>query len=65
VVREVSEERVTMPQCPECSAAVGIDGSPQVNEIVQCAECGSELEVATVSPVGLSVAPEVEEDWGE
>ena len=54
-----------MANCPECSAEIVVDDNPQVSEIVQCAECAAELEVVTVSPVGLAVAPEVEEDWGE
>ncbi len=54
-----------MSKCPECSADVSVDDTPQVNEILQCAECGSELEVVSTAPVGLAVAPDVEEDWGE
>jgi alpha-aminoadipate/glutamate carrier protein LysW len=54
-----------MAQCPECEAQVNVDAQPQVSEIVQCAECAAELEVVTVSPLGLAVAPDVEEDWGE
>jgi alpha-aminoadipate carrier protein LysW len=54
-----------MTQCPECTAEVNVDGEPQVNEIVQCAECATELEVVTTSPVSLAVAPDVEEDWGQ
>jgi alpha-aminoadipate carrier protein LysW len=54
-----------MTQCPECEAQVSVDAQPQVSEIVQCAECSAELEVVTVSPLALAVAPDVEEDWGE
>jgi alpha-aminoadipate carrier protein LysW len=35
------------------------------SEIVVCPECGVELEVISVDPPELAVAPEVEEDWGE
>ena len=58
-------EREAMPQCPECSAEVNVDDGLQVNEILQCAECGSELEVMMLAPVGLALAPAVEEDWGQ
>lgn len=54
-----------MTKCPECETDVSVDGEPQVSEIVQCTECAAELEVVSVSPVGLAVAPDVEEDWGE
>jgi alpha-aminoadipate carrier protein LysW len=61
----MSQEEKIMTQCPECAAEVIVDGEPQVSEIVQCADCSTELEVVTISPVALAVAPEVEEDWGE
>ena len=32
---------------------------------VPCPECGSELEVMMLEPVGLALAPAVEEDWGQ
>ena len=34
-------------------------------ESVVCADCGVELEVMSVDPITLDLAPEVEEDWGE
>lgn len=38
---------------------------PQVSEIVECSECAAELEVVAAEPLTLTLAPEVEEDWGE
>jgi alpha-aminoadipate carrier protein LysW len=37
----------------------------QVGEIVVCPDCGVELEVVSLGPIALELAPEVEEDWGE
>jgi alpha-aminoadipate/glutamate carrier protein LysW len=54
----------TLAQCPECDAAVPTDGV-RPGEIIECKDCAVELEVVTVSPITLTVAPEVEEDWGE
>jgi alpha-aminoadipate carrier protein LysW len=34
-------------------------------EIVQCPDCGVELEVMSLQPLRLELAPEEEEDWGE
>ncbi len=34
-------------------------------EIVLCPDCEVELEVRSVNPVTVELAPEVEEDWGE
>jgi alpha-aminoadipate carrier protein LysW len=38
---------------------------PRLSEIVQCPECSSELEVVSLAPPALALAPEIEEDWGE
>ncbi|MEV0681808.1 lysine biosynthesis protein LysW [Actinosynnema sp. NPDC050436] len=56
---------MTATLCPACDAGVVVDGATLPNEIVECGECRSELEVVTTEPVLLALAPEVEEDWGE
>jgi alpha-aminoadipate/glutamate carrier protein LysW len=56
---------VNSPECPECAAEVSIDADARVSEIVECVDCRSELEIASVQPPVLTPAPEVEEDWGE
>ncbi len=58
------ETVTTTAECPECFAEVKLEGVMQ-NEIVQCAECGVDLEVTALDPVALELAPEEEEDWGE
>ena len=52
-------------ECPECAAAVTLADDVVAGEIVQCAECGVELEVVRDGAVSLRPAPEEEEDWGE
>ncbi len=51
--------------CPECGATVTVGPTPLAGEIVQCPDCGAELEVKSVQPLELAVAPAEEEDWGE
>ncbi|TMD58440.1 MAG: lysine biosynthesis protein LysW [Chloroflexi bacterium] len=51
--------------CPECGANVGVGNKPMAGEIVQCPDCGTELEVKNLQPLELAVAPAEEEDWGE
>lgn len=55
----------TTAECPECGAALEIPGNVEKGEILQCNDCGSELEVVSINPVELALAPEEEEDWGE
>ncbi len=52
-------------ECPECAAKVALPEDVMEGEIVQCAECGLELEVVSLTPLALAQAPEEEEDWGE
>ncbi len=56
---------VETPLCPECDAAVDIPADAMENELVACSECGIELEIMSLGPIALELAPEVEEDWGE
>lgn len=52
-------------ECPECAAALDLAPDVEVGEIVVCPDCGVELEVISLDPISLELAPEVEEDWGE
>lgn len=51
--------------CPECDADIALPADTLEGEIIQCPECGAELEVRSVDPPVLELAPEEEEDWGE
>jgi alpha-aminoadipate/glutamate carrier protein LysW len=64
----VGEEKVINLQtleCPECVAEIPFMGELLKGEILTCPDCGAELEVTAASPIQLSLAPQVEEDWGE
>jgi alpha-aminoadipate carrier protein LysW len=50
--------------CPECEGPVLLR-DPMQGEIVPCAACGADLEVRSLDPLRLDLAPEEEEDWGE
>jgi len=54
-----------MATCLECAAELEIAPDTEEGEIVVCPDCGVELEVMSVNPIVLELAPEVEEDWGE
>jgi alpha-aminoadipate carrier protein LysW len=54
-----------MVECIECAAELDLAPDVEVGEIVVCQDCGVELEVMSVAPITLELAPEVEEDWGE
>ncbi len=51
--------------CPECDAEISLPDDTVAGEIIVCPDCAAELEVLSVDPAKLALAPEVGEDWGE
>lgn len=51
--------------CIECAADVSFEDDVMEGEILECPDCGFEMEVISVNPLEVDSAPEVEEDWGE
>jgi alpha-aminoadipate carrier protein LysW len=51
--------------CPECDATITLAADAVEGEIVTCPDCSVELEVVSIAPPELALAPEVGEDWGE
>ncbi|MHB8633280.1 MAG: lysine biosynthesis protein LysW [Thermoplasmatota archaeon] len=60
----MTQTTVTALECPECAAKVPAQPT-MTGEIVDCPDCSAELEVVSLSPLRVALAPEVEEDWGE
>lgn len=52
-------------QCIECAGEVQLADDVMLGEITQCQDCGVELEVTSLQPLQVELAPEIEEDWGE
>ena len=52
-------------ECPECAGDVPVLEDIMAGEVLECPDCGVELEVVAVQPLTLDLAPEIEEDWGE
>ena len=50
--------------CPICEAAIDVSDREE-NELLECPECGTTLEIVSLAPPLLEEAPEEEEDWGE
>ena len=52
--------------CPECESNLDIDEDEiEEGEIVSCAECGTDFEVVTVSPLELKSVEEAEYEEDE
>ena len=54
-----------MIECIVCGSELNIEETIELNEIIECDECSSELEIVALNPVVVQEAPEEEEDWGE
>ena len=55
----------TAASCPTCGAQVSLPAHAMAHELISCPECGTELEVISLNPPALDLAPSSEEDWGE
>jgi alpha-aminoadipate carrier protein LysW len=51
--------------CPECDAEIVFAAGTVAGEIIVCPDCAAELEVISITPAVVELAPEVGEDWGE
>ena len=51
--------------CPECDAQITLGADVVEGEIIVCPDCAAELEVTSINPVDLALAPPIAEDWGE
>jgi alpha-aminoadipate carrier protein LysW len=55
----------TQLSCEVCGAALAPAPDVTLNELIECADCGTEFEVTGLSPLTVVEAPLEEEDWGE
>jgi alpha-aminoadipate carrier protein LysW len=54
-----------MAECTVCGADVQPPDGVIQGELMQCPDCGVELEVTSVDPFEVQEAPQEEEDWGQ
>ena len=38
-------------KCPDCGAKIKIENKVEVGDILECSECGTEVEVLSLSPL--------------
>ncbi len=60
-----NQQSETSSECIICSAELVFTTSLDIGELLECYECGTELEVESVSPLVLIEAPTEAEDWGQ
>lgn len=52
-------------ECSICAGKITLTDDVLQGELIECPECGSELEVTSIEPFQVQEAPQEEEDWGE
>ena len=55
----------TKLECPVCGGEVLLGEDTLQGELIECVDCGTELEVKSINPFEIEEAPQEEEDWGE
>lgn len=52
-----------MATCPECDADIDVDEfDVDKGDLISCAECGTNLEVTSVSPLELEASDDLDDD---
>ena len=54
-----------MTECTECQTMLPFWSDTLKGEILTCLVCGAELEVTSLNPLEVVIAPHEMEDWGE
>lgn len=62
---QLMEVKMSAVECPECAADIALVKGTEEGEIIVCPDCGLDLEVISLSPVVVDLAPMEQEDWGE
>jgi len=63
--RVLEVDKVPTGSCPECEADVHVDTDVDKGEIVECEECGVQLEIVGLDPVELDIVEEEDDDEDE
>jgi alpha-aminoadipate carrier protein LysW len=62
---EFYSKEVKMTKCIECEAEISLPEGLEKGEVIDCPECGVELEVVNAESGELRVAEVEGEDWGQ
>lgn len=64
-INNSSPQLILTTECIICGFKIGLGSDIEINEIIECGDCGSELEIESVNPIVIIEAPFEAEDWGE
>jgi alpha-aminoadipate carrier protein LysW len=61
----MTDMTLTSVTCIECEGQIELAQGTEVNEILVCGDCGVDLELVSLDPPTVELAPMEDEDWGE
>ncbi len=50
--------------CPSCDATVSVE-KPREGAMINCDECGAQLEIISTDPFEVDFPLDYDEDWGD
>lgn len=56
------ERKTRAAACKVCGGEVALEGRAMIGEVVDCAACGAQLEVAGIDPLALEELAKVDDD---
>ncbi|MDD4937840.1 MAG: lysine biosynthesis protein LysW [Candidatus Shapirobacteria bacterium] len=39
--------------CPDCGMEIAVSGNEEVGDILECGECGTEVEITSINPLNF------------
>ena len=64
-VNQTNQQTVNTSECLICGAELSFTSTLEVGELLECYDCGTELEVDSVMALVLIVAPAEGDVWGQ
>lgn len=61
-VETTTQLQIRAASCPGCLAEVRLVGRLLIGEVLDCAECGTQLEIASVEPPALERLRRIEDE---
>ncbi|CAM2065211.1 lysine biosynthesis protein LysW [Sulfidibacter corallicola] len=60
-----AQATATTFECVVCGAPIELGDDTLQGELIDCGDCGTELEVVSTQPFLIQEAPQEAEDWGQ